>query len=165
MKKLIFVLALILFGAGLYAQNSAYTKEIYEDYGTFKLVTDDNNVVSLGAFVTIEEELKSVHMSIESGGKRSAKNKNLENMPQWEYHYEIYLISKSIFEEDTTNTWVTKLKIYANGEEVFENQFPDGFTVSIGTEPTLVYTHHTTEQHCEFELTWERAIYEPRTRK
>ena len=41
MKKLIFVLALILFGAGLYAQSSAYTKEIYKDYGTFKLETDD----------------------------------------------------------------------------------------------------------------------------
>jgi hypothetical protein len=165
MKKLIFVLALILFGAGLYAQNSAYTKEIYKDYGTFKLETDDGHVVSMGAFTTIEEELNTVHVPLETGGKRSLKNKKLEMMPVFEYHYNLYLVSKSMFEGDTTNTWVSGLRIYVDEEDILENQFPDGMTLSIGTEPTLIYTHHCENEFCEFEVTWERAIYEPRIRK
>jgi hypothetical protein len=163
MKKLIFVLSLILFGVGLNAQNSAYGKEIYKDYGTFKLETDDGHLVSLGAFTTIDEESKIVHVDMNVGSKRNVKE-NL-GIPVTEYHYELYLVSKSVFEGDTTNTWVSGLRIYVDGEDILENQFPDGMVVSIGTEPTLIYTHHCENEFCEFELTWERAIYEPRTRK
>ena len=163
MKKLIFVLALILFGAGLYAQNSAYTKEIYKDYGTFRLVTDEGNVVSLSAFVTIQEEELVIHEK-EVLSKKEMKQLQYEE-PEIEYHYELYLVSKSIYQGDSTNTWITKLKIYVDGEDVLINQFPDGHTLSIGLEPTLIYTHHCLNQFCDFELTWERAIYEPRIRK
>jgi len=165
MKKLIFILALILFGGGLFAQNSAYTKEIYKDYGTFKLESDEGNIVSLGAFTTIGEEMKIVHNPIESSGKQSMKNKNLEKMPVFEYHYELYLVSKSMFEGDSTNTWVKGLRIFVDGKDILMNQFPDGMTISIGVEPTLIYTHHCDNQFCEFEITWEAAVYEPRTRK
>ena len=163
MKRLIFILALILFGGGLFAQNSAYTKEIYEDYGTFKLETDDGNIVSLGAFTTIDEEKNVVHVK-EGLNKKETKQMQYAE-PEIEYHYELYLVSKSIYEGDSTDTWVKGLRIYVDGKDVLINQFPEGMTLSIGLEPTLVYTHHHTNQFCEFEVTWERAIYEPRTRK
>ena len=167
MKKIIFVLAVMLFSMGLYAQNSAYTKEIYKDYGTFKLETNDGHVVSLGAFATIEEEenvVREIDMNI--GSKREIK-KNLQMPPKTEieYRYELYLVSKSIYEGDTTNTWVKGLRIYVDGEDVLGKQFPEGMTISIGVEPTLIYTHHCETMFCEFEVTWERAIYEPRIRK
>lgn len=163
MKNLMFVLALMLFGAGLFAQNSAYTKEIYRDYGTFKLETDDGNIVSLSAFVTIEEEESVVHEK-EVLSKKEMKQLKYEE-PEIEYHYELYLVSKSVFEGDSTNTWVSGLRIYVDGEDVLSEQFPEGYTLSIGTEPTLIYTHHCPDRYCDFELTWERAIYEPRIRK
>jgi len=163
MKKLIFVLALILFGAGLYAQNSAYGKEIYKDYGTFRLVTDEGNVVSLSAFVTIQEEELVVHDK-EVLNKRELKQLKYE-IPEIEYHYELYLVSKSVYEGDTTNTWITEFRLFVDGKDVQINQFPDGRTLSVGPEPTLIYTHHDTNGFIEFELTWGRVIYEPRTRK
>lgn len=163
MKKLFFALALILFNVGLFAQNSAYAKEIYRDYGTFRLVTDEGNIVSLSAFATVQAEELVVHEEVVLN-KRELKQLKYEE-PEVEYHYELYLVSKSIFEGDTTNTWVHKLKIYVDDEDVLINQFPEGFTMSVGTEPTLVYTHHDTNKFCDFELTWENAIYEPRIRK
>lgn len=163
MKRILFVLALILFSIGLNAQNSAYTKEIYRDYGTFKLETDDGHVVSLGAFVTIQEEELILHEN-ESLSKKEMKQMQYQE-PEIEYHYELYLVSKSIYEGDSTNTWVKGLRIYVDGENTLSEQFPEGITISIGTEPTLIYTHHCENQFCEFEVTWERAIYEPRIRK
>ena len=165
MKKLIFVLALILFSVGLSAQSSAYSKEVYKDYGTFKLATEEGHVVSLGAFTTIDVEENVVHeIDMNVGSKRNVKQ-NLETMPTTEYHYELYLVSKSVFDGDSTNTWVKGLRIYVDGIDILGNQFPEGMTISIGVEPTLIYTHHCDNQFCEFEITWERAIYEPRTRK
>ena len=159
------VLALFLFSGGLFAQNSAYNKEIYKDYGTFKLATEEGNIVSLGAFTTITEEKNVVHeIDMNVGSKRNVRE-NLQTMPVTEYHYELYLVSKSIFEGDTTATWVKGLRIFVDGVDILENQFPKGMTVSIGDEPTLIYTHHCENEFCEFEITWEAAVYEPRIRK
>jgi hypothetical protein len=149
--------------AGLSAQSSAYNEEIYKDYGTFRIETDEGNVVSLSAFITVNEEEKVVHE--EEIVKQKAFKQSKYKEPEIEYHYELYLVSKSTYQGDSTNTWVQNLKIYVDGEDVLINQFPDGKTLSIGLEPTLVYTHHCLDRFCEFELTWERVLYEPRTRK
>lgn len=165
MKKLMFVLALMLFSTGLFAQSSAYTKEIYKDYGTFKIETNEGNIVSLGAFTTITEEENVIHeIDMNVGSKRNVRE-NLQTMPVTEYHYDIYLVSKSLFEGDSTNTWVKGLRIFVDGEDILGDQLPEGMTVSIGVEPTLIYTHHCENQFCEFEVTWEAAVYEPRIRK
>ena len=160
---MILFLALILFGAGLYAQNSAYTKNIYRDYGTFRLVTDDGNIVSLSSFVTIQEEQQAIHR--EEVVKQKALKQLKYEESKTKYHYELYLVSKSVYQGDTTKTWVHRLKIFVDGEDMLKNQFPDGQILSVGTEPTLIYMHHSVNKFCEFELTWERAIYEPRIRK
>ena len=81
------------------------------------------------------------------------------------YHYELYVVSKSIYNGDTTNTWLYGVKIFVNGEDVLVNQFPDGFIISIKTEPTLIHTHHAFNKDVAFEIKWEKAIYEPRIRK
>jgi len=163
MKKLIFVLVLFLFGTGLYAQNSAYGKTIHQDYGTFRIVSDEGNIVSLSAFVTIEEEEYVSHVE-ENMSKKEIKQLTYTE-PEIEYRYELYIVSKSVFEGDTTNSWIYKLRIYVDDEDVLAEQFPDGHTLLINTEPILIYTHHDTNKFTNFELTWEKAIYEPRTHK
>ena len=165
MKRILFILTLLLFGIGTYAQSSAYTKEIYKDYGTFKLETDDGHIVSLSAFATIEEEQVAIHENEVQSMKSRKSVKISPPKYETEYHYELYLVSKSVFEGDTTSTWIKGLRIYVDGEDVLAEQFPEGYTLSVGTEPTLIYTHHCEDTFCEFEVTWERAIYEPRIRK
>jgi len=45
------------------------------------------------------------------------------------------------------------------------HQFPDGFVASISTIPTLIYTYHSIKPDVEFEIKWEKSVYEPRIRK
>ena len=166
---MILFLIAFLFVIGLSAQNSAYERPIYRDYGTFK-ITDGRNVVSVSAFVTIEKVDPLTHVDdVDNNALQMQKTQKMQKNaviePKILYHYEVYLVSKSIFEGDTTSTWLYGTKIFINGEDVLINQFPDGFVVSIRTVPTSIYTYHSTKSDAEFEIKWEKAIYEPRIRK
>lgn len=154
----------MLFSVSVYSQNIAYSKTIYQDYGTFR-IEDNGNIISLNAFCTIELKEENIKYQEPVRLKESKIQKLAAINIIQNYHYELYLVSKSVFEDDTTNTWLYGTKIFVNNEYVLENQFPDGFIISIKTTPTLVHTHNTTNKHVEFELTWEKAIYEPRIRK
>ena len=57
------------------------------------------------------------------------------------------------------------MKIFIDGQDVRGEQFPDGFLISVKTEPTLVHSHHTRNRNIDIEIIWETAIYEPRIRK
>lgn len=161
MKKLILFLGLLLLTTNLFAQKSAYNKTIYKDYGTFK-VENGNNLISISAFITIEDENDVV-----SHDNKTVKQKKYEQSiyDEKKYHYELYMVSKSIFEGDTTSTWLYGVKIFINGEDVLNKQFPNGFIISIKTIPTLIHTHHSYTKDVKFEIKWEKAVYEPRIRK
>jgi len=166
MKKLILLFALLLLCFGLCAQNSAYNKTIYRDFGTFKVVSG-NNVVSVSAFATIEKVDPATHVD-EGVEYKELKQQKLQKeivIPKTLYHYELYLVSKSVYQGDTTSTWLYGTRIFINGEDMLESQFPDGFVIAIKTEPTSVYTYHSTKPDVNFEIKWEKAIYEPRIRK
>lgn len=156
MKKLIIFFLFLLLSIGLYSQNSVYNKKIHKDYGTWS-VRNDEHIISVCAFVTIEIENDVIHENELEKAKIVA--------PEIKYHYELYMVSKSIYEGNTTNTWLYGMRIYVSGNDVLINQFPDGFLISIKTEPTLIHTHHSYKTDVEFEITWEKSIYEPRIRK
>lgn len=156
MKRLIIFFLFLLLSIGSYSQNSAYNKKIYKDYGTWS-VRNEEHIISVSAFVTIEIETDVIHKNEEE------KAKIVD--PEIKYHYELYLVSKSIYNGDTTNTWLYGVNIFVNGENVLVNQFPNGFVTSIKTDPTLIHTHHAFNKDVEFEVKWEKAIYEPRIRK
>jgi hypothetical protein len=170
MKKLILFFITLFLCAGLSAQNSAYEKTIHEDYGTFRMETDDGNVISVGAFTTIEivdptahndDEVLDVTLNLKQGGGDSKR----KELPVPEYHIDIYLVSKSIYDGEGTSTWLDGVKIFIDGKDVRGEQFPDGFLVSVKTEPTLIHSHHTRYKNVDIEIIWETAIYEPRIRK
>lgn len=156
MKKLIIFFLFLLFNVSLFSQNSAYNKIIHKDYGTWSVINGEH-LVSVSAFLTIEDETVVIHENEEE------KAEIIEN--ETKYHYELYLVSKSIYNNDTTNTWLYGVKIFVNGEDVLVNQFPDGFIISIKTEPTLIHTHHAFNKDVKFEVKWEKATYKPRIRK
>ena len=167
MKKLILFFITIFLVAGLHGQKSAYEKEVLQDYGTFRMETEDGNVISVGAFTTIEFVDPAIHnddvISVTKQTKLNKKSEAILELP--EYHIDIYLVSKSIFEGEETSTWLDGVKIFIDGEDVRGVQFPDGFLVSVKTEPTLVHSHHTRNRNIDIEIIWETAIYEPRIRK
>ena len=142
------------------AQNSAYGKKIYQDYGTWTVEIKENSV-SISAFSTIEEIDVVINLGVQYRALKKEKNKNPETL----YSYEIYFVSKSIYVGDTTNTWLYGTKVFINDEYVLNNQFPDGFIISIKTTPTLIHSHRSKNCDVEFKVTWEKAIYEPRIRK
>jgi len=148
---------------GLSAQNSVYSKTIHQDYGTW-MVRNGDNIVSISAFSTIEEVDPDFH---EDRGVqyRELKQEKAVKISPTTYYYELYMVSKSVYEGDTTNTWLYGTKIFVNGDYVLENQFPDGFVISIKTEPTLIHTYHSLNSDVNFEVTWEKSVYEPRIRK
>lgn len=146
----------------LNGQTSAYEKPIHRDFGTFKVVSG-RNVVSVSAFATIEKVDPATHFDevVQNKAMKEQKNVVLKTL----YHYELYLVSKSIFERDTTSTWLYGTRIFIGGVDILSNQFPDGFVASISTIPTLIYTYHSTKPDVEFEIKWEKSVYEPRIRK
>jgi len=166
MKKLILFLITVYMCIGLNAQNSAYGKTIHQDYGTFRVSDDNGNVVSFSGFVTIEKVDPLTHRDdVQYQSMKMQKNAKLKIEPETMYHYEMYLVSKSVFEGDTTSTWLYGVRVFINGEDVLINQFPDGFIVSIKTTPTSIHTYDSNSQNVKFELKWKKAIYEPRIRK
>jgi len=155
MKKLIIFFLFLLLSISSYSQNSVYNKKIHKDYGTWS-VKNGEDIISVSAFLTIEDEIDVIHENEKEKTKLD---------PEIKYHYELYVVSKSIYEGDTTNTWLYGVRIFVNGKDILINQFPDGFIISIKTEPTLIHTHHAYNKDVEFEIKWEKAIYEPRIRK
>jgi len=170
MKRLILFFITLFLVVGLHAQNSAYSETIHEDYGTFKMETDEGNIISVAAFTTIElvdpashkdgEELNVTLKLKKSGGNSVAKE-----LPLPEYHIDIYLVSKSVFEGEGTSTWLDGVKIFIDGVDIRKDQFPDGFLVSVKTVPTQIHGFHTTNKDVNIEIIWETALYEPRIRK
>lgn len=155
MYKLIIIFLFLLFSVNSYSQNSAYNKTILKDFGTWS-VENGEHLVSVSAFLTIEKEIDVIH--------ENEKEKAEIVYGETKYHYELYIVSKSKYNGELTNTWLYGVKVYINGENIYEQQFPDGFLASIKTDPTLIHTHHAFDKDAEFEVTWEKAIYEPRIR-
>lgn len=121
------------------------------NYGDWVMKHEDNTV-SLNAFVTVE------------------KNFDCENIKKDStvcYKYSLYLRSNSEYNNELTSTWVYGGRIVVNKEIVTQKQFPDGFIILVGVEPTLVYSYETDKKDNNLNLgiTWDKAVYEPRIRK
>lgn len=168
MKKILFYLIAILFSTGVFAQTEAPVKKIYRDLGVVRIDKPDG-VVSVGAYITIEKEYIYDHVqnNIREVKQEVYNKKRYEQelAPEMVYHYEIYFVSRSIFDDDTTSTWIHGLKIFVDGKQQLIKQFPEGFMTSIKTEPTLVYTHHSESDDVYFNIEWDKILYEPRIRK
>ncbi len=83
----------------------------------------------------------------------------------------MYVVSKSVYLGNSTNTWIYGGRVYIDigdglgNREMTAEQFPDGFILSVSTEPTLVYWYEIAPvEALGIYVSWENAIYETRIR-
>ena len=131
-----------------------YTSQtISPDYGTWKIQVNN-------------DEISIIAYSITKKIKNNIIKYTQNYYPKFQkYRHELYLVSKSVFNGDTTNTWIYGTKIFIDDIEVTKKQFPDGFIFSIKIEPTLIYWFETKNKLINFIVTWEKSMYEPRIYK
>jgi len=146
--KIIYCVFFLLLTTNLFSQETNGKKN-YKDLGTWKLEINGNEL-RISAFATIEKIIDVKKKEITEDTK---------------YKYEVYLISKSKYENEITSTWIYGGKIFVNEEEVTYKQFPYGFTVLIKTQPTLVWHDIIDKDDIEIKIDWEEAKFENRIRK
>lgn len=147
MKKIVLILIGFLITIAAIAQQPLQTKPIYRDYGTWSIQVE-GNTVGVRAYVTKEKIYTKT------------KNQYIEQVQK--YRYELYLESKSVYQGTSTTTWLYNARVFINGREVTYQNYPQGFTVSAGIKPTLVYWYEVAMGELEMAITWENAIYENR---
>lgn len=153
MKKLLFILLFIIIIFNSHSQEYG-KKIIYNDFGTWSLDLDSNKKILIDAFVTRQDIT-----SVENG---EMKKNTILILPK--YRYELILISRSTINNIRTSTWLYGTRVFINGVEVTREQFPNGFTASIGVNSTLVYWYETISRDIEFKIIWNKTIIEPRIR-
>lgn len=144
MKNLVFFILLLCLSFNLFAQGG---ERIYKDFGIWEL-KDGNNKIAISAYITVENAIKNK--------KNDGVNKLL---------YNFYLLSQSIYNNDTTRTWLYGTKIFVDGVEITSTQFPEGFTIAVPTKPIKIYWYESEKKDINFSITWEKSIYDPRIRK
>jgi len=141
MKKIFSLIILTLLTLNIFSQSQS--KSQYNDFGVVEISNENNNIVGVKAYTTLET-------FIDEDGN-------------YYYRYELILESKSYYNGKKTSTWLYNTKIFINTIEITKNQFPDGFMLSINVEPTMVYWYETyTKDGVEYDITWEKSIYETR---
>jgi len=154
-RKTIIVLMLLGMALFIKGQHPVHTdKPIYQDFGVWSLQVG-NDKVAIHAYATLETLDKEI--------TNSYAQKSLE--PNLIQRYELYLVSESKYNGRLTSTWIYGARVYINGEEVTRKQFPEGFILSIATEPTLVYWYETPPvDGLNIYISWNNAVYETRIR-
>lgn len=147
MKKIALLLISFLITIAVTAQEPVQTKPIYRDYGTWSIQVE-GNTIGVHAYVTRERIYPQT------------KNQYIQEAQK--YRYELYLESKSIFRGSSTSTWLYGARVFINGREVTYQNYPQGFTVAVAIEPTLIYWYEVSMDNLEMAITWENAVYENR---
>jgi len=161
----IVIIILVLLSMVVLLNGQTPIKRIYEDYGTW-VVETDNNQIGVAAYTTVERITEFVEDDFNYSNAYAQKKLKKEQKRIVRYKYDLYLASESIYNGDSTGTWMYGIRIFASGVEISKEQYPDGFMEFISIEPTLIYTHETGyPENINFEIKWDKAAYEPRLLK
>jgi hypothetical protein len=85
------------------------------------------------------------------------QQKTVSELPK--YRYELMLYSKSTINNKVSEIGLTGIKVFINGVEATREQFPNGFTMKISTEPTLVYFKETSDDKIDIKISWAGVEY------
>lgn len=159
--RVIVILILLSMAFLLKGQTLTGNQMLYQDFGTWSLDDGQGNTIAIQAYATVENITKYPTNAYE---KQSLAAYTIQR-------YELYLVSKSIFQNSKTNTWINGARVFIDFNdgmgktEMTIDQFPDGFILSITIEPTLVYWYEIEPvDGLGMYISWENAIYENRVR-
>lgn len=151
MKRLRRYLAIIIFvllSATAFGQIDT-TKRIYADYGVWRMALSYNSTIAVGSYVTRQE------ISVQ-------EQKSISQITFFKYRYEFYFISYSIINNFPKNTWLYGSRVFINGFEQTNRQFPNGFNAYITINPTLVYWFETNDELINMSMTWVNSSIDTR---
>ena len=161
--RIIVVLILLSMALFLNGQNLVGNQKVHQDFGTWTIDDGQGNTVGINGYCTIE--LIKYYPTIVN------KYEKQTLVPYQIQRYELYLVSKSVYRGNATNTWIYGARVFidvGDGDgkgEMTAEQFPDGFILSINTEPTLVYWYEIEPiEGLGMYISWNNAIYETRIR-
>lgn len=120
-----------------------------QDFGTFDRQLTPANKISISSYVNKQNILSYTNLE--------QKQKTLKVLPK--YRYELVLKSNSMFNGTLTKTWIYGARVFVDNQEVTREQFPDGFTAIIGTEPTVIYFYESSTDTINIKITWKNSIY------
>ena len=147
MKKWLFI-ALLLIPFGVCAQT--YDKKVkIADYGEFDREVSTYDKINISSYVTKQNILTYVDFE--------QKQKTVSELPK--YRYELVLVSKSLYQGKLVKTWIYNARVFIDSVEVTRQQFPNGFTAIIETEPTVIYWYESSLNRINIEISWENSIY------
>lgn len=158
---ILILLAMALFLSG----QEPESKTIHQDYGEW-IVDAAKGQVGIAAYSTVELIEEIIIDDFQYSNAYAQKKLKEEPKRVVKYKYEIYLSSLSIYDGDSTGTWIYGLRIFGNGVELTEELYPDGFTEYVEIKPEVVFELETeVPENIDFEFKWRKAVYENRTHR
>jgi|JFJP01.1.fsa_nt_gi hypothetical protein len=150
MKKGIFLIFLLFISFIVGAQSQTYDKSItVNELGTFDRSFSQGNKIEISSYITRQEILTYVNYE--------QIKRTVTELPK--YRYELILVSKSKYNGDSVKTWIYGARVFIDSVEVTFQQFPDGFTAIIETEPSAIYWYETSKETLDIKITWNNSIY------
>ena len=149
------LVVLILMSMAMFVngQTLRENQKLYHDFGTWSMDDGQGNTVGIHAYATMETIMKYPQNTYEQ--------KSLAPYPV--HRYELVLESKSVYRGKATATWIYNARVFINNVEMTKEQFPDGFILSVGVAPTVVYWYETPPvDELSMYISWGSAIYETR---
>jgi hypothetical protein len=146
MKKLVFIILLFFGFVALNAQTYEKSMKI-EDLGTWNKTISSTDKINISSYVTKQKILPDVN----------SQQKLVNNLPK--YRYELVVKSNSIYNGKLTKTWIYGAKVFIDDKEVTSSQSPDGFTVIINTEPTVIFRYDSSLDTIDIKITWKSSNY------
>jgi len=144
-RPLFFVI--LMFTSFLTLNAQSYSKkEMVKDFGKFDHEVTSNDKISISSYIT--KQIISAN---------SVEQKQILELPK--YRYELVLKSNSIYNGDTTKTWIYGARVFIDTLEVTREQSPDGFTAIINTEPTTVFRYDSSLDTINIKITWKSSLY------
>lgn len=142
MKKIILTLLILLLSFMLIGDGA---RQIYRHFGTVNFNKGYNTKVSIEAYIT----------------KKVIDDYNRKSLVEYKYIYEVMLVSHSLHNGVLTNAWLDGTRIFLNGRETSAKTYPNGFTVLVKQEPTVIYWLEMDDIAPNITIRWASAKYEP----